>query len=102
MPQLESKPSLFSRLAKLGEPRRLSRRCLEVDVSQPAASASGDGRSLVVLGQDRPESRPTRHPKRSVPTGTSTNEVFAVLAVSLLAAAGTALLGLEPGRELER
>jgi hypothetical protein len=72
-----------------------------VDVTQTAASASGDGRSLVVLGQIGqnlarlvvPNKRSDRHVDE---------QVFAILPVSLLAAAGSALLGLEPGRELER
>ena len=100
-PQFESEPALFSRLAELGEPRRLSRRRLEVDVSQSAASASGDGRSLVVLGQIGQNLARLVVPNHGSDRHVD-EQVFAVLPVSLLAAAGTAMLGLEPGRELER
>jgi len=69
-------------------------------VSQSAASASRNRRPLVVLGQISQNLTriivPNHAPNRHVYV-----QIFAVLSVSLLAAAGSTLLGLEPGRELE-
>src|SRR5687768_776158 len=72
-----------------------------MNVSQSAASASGNGCSLVILGQIGQDLARLVVPNHGSDRHVD-EQVLAVLPMSLLAAAGPAGLGLESGRELER